>query len=317
MIDEFVWGEVSRISPEAPVPVVNVTGETLRLGGAANVASNIQSLEGKALISGMVGNDWTGEKILKEIKLLGIDTGGIIKKKGKLTTRKTRIIAHNQQVVRYDRENTSKIENAEIQRIITYLKKNLTNINAIIISDYGKGVISQGLMEKISLIARKNNKIVIVDPKTNNFSIYSRVTGITPNREEISKATGVEINNENDLLKAGKILLGTLNYESVLITRGDKGMTLLEKNGELFHTPAIAKEVYDVTGAGDTVIGVLTLALAAGASWKTAILISNYAASIVVGKIGTATLTREELKNAIKTANFKIIPGEAEKDCQK
>ena len=300
MIDEFIWGKVSRISPEAPVPIVNVAGESLRLGGAANVANNIRSLEGKVLVSGIVGKDWMGDKILQELKLLGINADGVIRKKGRPTTRKTRIIAHSQQMVRYDREDRSKVAASEKQRIVSYLKKNVSAIDAIIISDYGKGIVSGELMEDISGVALKNDKVIIVDPKTNNFSLYSRVTGVTPNLEELSKATGTEINNENNLLAAGKSLIDGMNYESVLITRGDKGMTLLKKNGEIFHVPAIAKEVYDVTGAGDTVIATLTLALATGASWKTAVLISNYAAGVVVGKIGTETLTQKELKQVMK-----------------
>ncbi|MFH1623847.1 MAG: D-glycero-beta-D-manno-heptose-7-phosphate kinase [Pseudomonadota bacterium] len=300
MVDQFIWGKVSRISPEAPVPVVNVTSESLRLGGATNVVNNICSLDGKVLVCGVVGDDDTGEKLTNNLRVLGIDTDGVIVERGRSTTVKTRIIAHSQQVVRYDREDTSEINLDSVQKIISYLRKNLESLDAVIISDYGKGTISRELVREVIRLVRDNGKVIAVDPKVNNFSFYRGVTVITPNNSEASQATGIEIKDKESLLRVGEILLNKLACKSLLVTRGEEGMTLFESNGHITHIPAQAKEVYDVTGAGDTVISALTLALTAGATLKEASAIANYAAGIVVGEVGTATVTRNELIKAIK-----------------
>ncbi|MFH2011376.1 MAG: D-glycero-beta-D-manno-heptose-7-phosphate kinase [Pseudomonadota bacterium] len=307
MVDQFVWGKVSRISPEAPVPVVSVTSESLLLGGAANVVNNIYSLGGNVLVCGVVGNDDMGNKLIDDLKVMGIDTDGIIVEDSRPTTVKTRIVAHSQQVVRYDRENISEITLDSMQKVILYLKKNLNDLNAIIISDYGKGVISGQLIREILHLANNNGKIISVDPKVEKFSFYKDVTVITPNNMEAGEAAGIEIKDENTLLRVGEILLNKLACKLLLITRGEEGMTLFEDNGDVTHIPTLAKEVYDVTGAGDTVISALTLALTVGASLKEAAVIANYAAGIVVGEVGTATVTRDELIEAIK--RNKVIKG--------
>jgi D-beta-D-heptose 7-phosphate kinase/D-beta-D-heptose 1-phosphate adenosyltransferase len=307
MVDQFVWGKVSRISPEAPVPVVNVTSESLLLGGAANVVNNIYSLEGKVLVCGVVGNDEMGNKLIGDLRDMGVDTDGIIVENGRPTTVKTRIIAHSQQVVRYDREDISEITLDSMQKVISYLKKNLNGLNAVIISDYGKGVISGQLIREVLRLVRNNEKIISVDPKVNKFSFYKDVTVITPNNNEASDAAGIEIKDEETLLRVGEILLNKLACKLLLITRGEEGMTLFEDSGDVTHIPTLAKEVYDVTGAGDTVISALTLALTVGASLKEAAVIANYAAGIVVGEIGTAAVTRGKLIEAIK--RNKVIKG--------
>lgn len=300
MVDQFVWGKVSRISPEAPVPVVNVTSESLLLGGAANVVNNIYSLDGKVMVCGVVGNDAMGNKLIGDLRDMGVDTDGIIVENDRPTTVKTRIIAHSQQVVRYDREDISEISLDSMQKVISYLRKNLNGLDAVIISDYGKGVVSEQLIREVLRIVRDNEKIICVDPKVSKFSFYKGVTVITPNNNEASEASGIEIKDEDTLQRVGEILLNKLACKLLLITRGEEGMTLFEDNGDVTHIPTLAKEVYDVTGAGDTVISALTLGLTAGASLKEAAVIANYAAGIVVGEIGTAAVTRDELIEAIK-----------------
>jgi len=300
MVDQFVWGKVSRISPEAPVPVVNVTSESLLLGGAANVVNNICSLEGKVLVCGVVGNDEMGNKLIGNLRDMGVDPDGIIIENNRPTTVKTRIIAHSQQVVRYDREDISEITLESMQKVILYLRKKLNGLDAVIISDYGKGVVSEQLIREVLRIVRDNEKIICVDPKVSKFSFYKGVTVITPNNNEASEASGIEIKDEETLLRVGEVLLNKLACKLLLITRGEEGMTLFEGNGDVTHIPTLAKEVYDVTGAGDTVISALTLGLTVGASLKEATVIANYAAGIVVGEIGTAAVTRGELIDAIK-----------------
>ena len=305
MVDEFLQGKVSRISPEAPVPVVEVESESLRLGGATNVVNNIHSLKGKVLVCGAVGDDKMGRRVISNLKQLGIDTDGVIVESEKRTTVKTRVIAHNQQVVRYDRENISDIRQGTVEKIIFYLKKNINELDAVILSDYGKGVISEQLIREVLQIVKKNGKIVSVDPKVDNFSLYKEVTVITPNNEEASRASGIRIQDEDTLLRAGEILLNRLACKLLLITRGEEGMTLFESDGEVTHIPTIAKEVYDVTGAGDTVISVMTLALTCGATLKEASAIANFAAGIVVGEVGTATVTKDELMEVIRRNRVK------------
>ena len=305
MVDEFIRGKVSRISPEAPVPVVEVESESLQLGGATNVVNNIHSLEGKVLVCGAVGDDEMGRRVISNLTQLGIDTDGVIVESEKRTTVKTRVIAHNQQVVRYDRENISDIRLGTLEKIISYLKKNLSELDAVILSDYGKGVISEQLIREVLHIARKNGKIISVDPKVDNFPLYKDVTVITPNNEEASQASGIRIKDEDTLLRVGEILLNRLACQLLLITRGEGGMTLFERDGEVTHIPTLAKEVYDVTGAGDTVISVMTLALTCGATLKEASAIANFAAGIVVGEVGTATVTRDELKEVIRRNRVK------------
>jgi D-beta-D-heptose 7-phosphate kinase/D-beta-D-heptose 1-phosphate adenosyltransferase len=300
MVDDYIWGNVSRISPEAPVPVVSVTSESLRLGGAGNVVNNIHTLGGKVLLTGVVGNDEMGRKVIHDLRKMGLETKGIIVEPERVTTVKTRIIAQHQQVVRYDREITRPIQPENIQQILSLLEAGIHELDAVLVSDYGKGVICETLMEGVRSLTQKEGKILAVDPKVKNFPFFREVSIITPNHYEAAEAAGRWILNEEDLLAVGHTLLMRLQAKSVLITRGEKGMTLFQNNGEVTHIPTMAKEVYDVTGAGDTVISVLTLAMASGASAKQAAILSNIAAGIVVGEVGTATTKTSELEDAVR-----------------
>ena len=299
VMDHFVWGKVRRISPEAPVPVVEVSSESFMLGGAANVVNNIHSLGGKVLVCGVVGRDEMGKKLVHELRLKGISSDGVIVEDGRPTSVKTRVIAHSQQVVRFDREKKEKVHLDTVKTIMDYVSEKINSFDSIIISDYAKGVISEELVEEVIALAKKKDKPIAVDPKVGHFDFYKYATIVTPNNDEASKASGIEIENEAGLLRAGEVLLNKLGSDAVLITKGEHGMSLFENNGEITHIPTVAKEVYDVSGAGDTVIGTVALSMASGASLKEAAVISNFAAGIVVGKIGTATVTPKELKDAV------------------
>lgn len=300
VMDQYIWGKVSRISPEAPVPVVDVIEENFLLGGAANVLNNIVSLGGKALISGVIGHDDVGRKIIHELRVRKIDTSGIIVESDRPTTLKTRIVAHSQQVVRYDREKRDDINSSSKKVIKEYLKEKLPEIDALIISDYCKGVVTKGLVSEIISLLNSRGLPVLADPKVGHFDLYEGLTLITPNTAEASAGSGIPIINNKSLEMAGKSLIEKLRCKAVLITRGEEGMTLIEDNGEITYIPAVAKKVFDVTGAGDTVIGVMTLAIAAGATMKEAAEIANHAAGIVVGKVGTAVVEMEELKRSLQ-----------------
>src|SRR4030042_6487523 len=299
MIDEFIWGTCSPLSPEAPVPVVAVTREDLLLGGAANVVHNVHSLGGQVLLVGVRGNDRMGERIKELLAYEKIDGDGLITEALRPTTVKTRVIAHNQQVVRYDREYKEPISLQSQEKICRYVDSHWNAVDGIIISDYGKGLLHPTLMNLIMEKQKKDGKVVAVDPKKNNFPLYQGVTIITPNRLEAEAAAGMQITDEQSLTKVGNALLDRFASEAVLITRGEEGMVLFERSGTVVNVPTVAKEVYDVTGAGDTVISALTLSLASGSSYSEAAAVANYAAGIVVGKIGTATVTPEELQKAI------------------
>ena len=298
IVDEFIWGTVSRISPEAPVPVVHVRDESIHLGGAANVVNNIIALGGKALVCGVVGRDRMGELLIDKVETLGVDPGGIIRPSRQSTSVKTRIIAHNQQVVRYDREHIRDITPSTAKKIVSFLNAHIDEIDGVIISDYGKGVISAELLRQVMPPLKKKNINIAVDPKIDNFRYYRQVSVITPNNFEAGEVVKVKIANKKDIIKVGNILLDKLKCRAVLITWGEKGMVLFQDSGEIVHIPTAAREVYDVTGAGDTVIGSLTLSLGAGATMKEAAILSNDAAGIVVGKLGSATVTSDELLSA-------------------
>jgi rfaE bifunctional protein kinase chain/domain len=303
IMDRYVWGNVSRISPEAPVPVVDVKMENGMLGGAANVIRNITALGARPVLCGVVGKDETGQEILSEIEQMGLKKDGIVTEEGRITGVKTRVVANNQQVVRFDRESREEISPASIEKILAYIEKNLTEIDAIVISDYGKGVISEQIMNGLTTLLGpppKRSVILSVDPKTGNFEHYQGVDIITPNHHEAGLFCGIEIFDEKTLLQAGKTMLDELHCRSVLITQGKDGMTLFEKGGEITHIPTVAKKVFDVTGAGDTVIGTISLALAAGLDLKSAAILSNFAAGIVVGEVGTSAVNAKDLKEAIE-----------------
>jgi D-beta-D-heptose 7-phosphate kinase/D-beta-D-heptose 1-phosphate adenosyltransferase len=300
VMDHFIWGKVRRISPEAPVPVVEVNSESLMLGGAANVVNNIHSLGGKVLVCGVIGKDDMGKNIVHELRLKGIPSDGVIVEENRPTSVKTRVIAHSQQVVRFDREKKDKIHLDTMKLIIDYTKGKISSVDTVVISDYAKGIISEELVEEVINIAKRKGKPVAVDPKVSHFDYYKYATIVTPNNDEASQASGVDIESDSSLLRAGEVLLNKLGSDAVLITRGEHGMSLFENNGSITHIPTVAKEVYDVSGAGDTVIGTVALAMASNASFKEAAVISNFAAGIVVGKVGTATVAPKELKDAIE-----------------
>ncbi len=299
MLDRFIWGKVSRISPEAPVPVVEVERESDMLGGAANVANNLVSLGSNALLCGTVGDDRPGEKVISKLEDIGVDTAGISIESGRPTSVKARIIAHAQQVVRYDRESVTILREETTRHILDLILKLKEHLSGIIISDYGKGVISAQLMDGLKAVFSESNGPVAVDPNTKNFSLYRNVTVITPNQNEAAEIAGVEIQDEQGLVEVGKRLLDSNDIEALLITRGSDGMTLFEQNGSITHIKSVARKVYDVTGAGDTVIAILTLGMATGLDLKSAAHLSNLAAGMVVGEIGTSTAKIEDLKHAI------------------
>ncbi|HAK61145.1 MAG TPA: D-glycero-beta-D-manno-heptose-7-phosphate kinase [Nitrospiraceae bacterium] len=300
MLDHYIWGTVSRISPEAPVPVVHVTKESLLLGAATNVVNNVHSLGGQVSACGLIGNDDAGKQLVHLLRSKGIDTDGLLVEDSRPTTIKTRIIAHSQQVVRFDREAKDGIRRETHRKIFDIVKQKVgQGLDAIVLSDYCKGVITKELVRDIVALAKKKNIIVSVDPKVNHFGIYSGVTILTPNAKEASIGSRVAIEDDKTLLKAGGLLLRRLLCNAVLITRGEHGMSLFERNGRITHIPTVAREVFDVTGAGDTVISALTLAMAAGAGMVDAARIANFAAGIVVGVVGTDTVSPEELKEKI------------------
>lgn len=302
IMDEYLWGDVSRISPEAPVPVVEVNRETKVLGGAANVVNNMASLGSRPILCGVVGTDRTGEEIISKLTTMGLRTDGVIREQGRPTTIKTRVVARGQQVVRFDRETRVGLKPHSIERLLDFVHDNIDLIDAVVISDYGKGVISSTLMEGLNRIvkSRGTSTPILVDPKTGNFKFYKDVDVITPNHHEAGMFCGFEIIDEKTLMDAGMKILQKLNCGSVLITQGKDGMSLFERGADTIHIPTVAKEVFDVTGAGDTVIGTMSLALATGLDLQSAAILSNFAAGIVVGEVGTSTVKADDLKKAIR-----------------
>ena len=300
ILDEFLWGDVSRISPEAPVPVVWVRSESFMPGGAANVANNIHALGGEVYLAGVIGMDERGKTLTEELRKKGIGVEGIIVDGERPTTLKTRVIAHHQQVVRIDKEKMDCLASNMIDQIIDYVKETIKRIDAIIIEDYGKGVVTPRLLKEVLKLARRHKKIVTVDPKEEHFHYYKGVTAVTPNCYEAARAVGVNIKDGDSVVRIGKSLLNKLKCKAVLITLGEHGMYLFEEKGRVTNIPTFAQDVFDVSGAGDTVIGAFTLALASGADMKRAAHISNLAAGIVVGKVGTAAVTQKELLSRLK-----------------
>ncbi len=295
MLDEFIWGKVSRISPEAPVPVVWVQSESLMPGGASNVANNVRALGGSVDIAGLVGADAWGGRLVSELRKRRIGTNGLLRDPARPTTVKTRVIAHHQQVVRVDREQPTPLSAAQTKRLIDAVRKQLPRADAMIIEDYGKGVVSRAFLEAVIPMARRQRKLVTVDPKEEHFDLYRRVTTLTPNRVEAGIMVGRELSTEADVTRAGQALVRRLGAESVLMTLGEDGMALFERSGRRTRIPTVAQEVFDVAGAGDTVIATFTLALASGATMPEAAVLANYAAGIVVGKLGVAVATPTEL----------------------
>ncbi|MFH2047351.1 MAG: D-glycero-beta-D-manno-heptose-7-phosphate kinase [Pseudomonadota bacterium] len=299
MIDEYLWGDVDRISPEAPVPVIAVNKEDSTLGGSGNVINNLVALGAKVFAAGVIGADRSGNMLIKKFAALGVDVQGIIQEPGRPTTRKTRIIAGNQHVLRIDRETIKTISNYTFDKIIHFIENKIQEADVVIISDYGKGLISKKLISKIVKTAKKYGIVTITDPKGLDYSKYSGVTLITPNMKEAALASGIEIKNNSSLLKAGEKIIESTGVPNVLITCGKDGMVLFEKGKRPYKIKAKARQVFDVSGAGDTVVAILGLCTAFGTPFKVGASIANTAAGIVVGKIGTATVSEEELSAAL------------------
>jgi D-glycero-beta-D-manno-heptose-7-phosphate kinase len=301
MVDHFIWGRVSRISPEAPVPVVDVQSDNLLLGGSANVMNNIFAMDGKVCGVGIIGDDAMGERLMKELQGRQINTDGIVVEAGRPTTLKTRIVAHGQQVVRFDRESRVAVDRNSTEKMIYHIEALQQELGAIIISDYNKGVITEMLLNGIRDLIKGTDIVVCVDPKKSDFSLYRGFDIITPNHHEAGRAAGFDIVDRQSLLKSGVYVLNRFDFKALLITRGEEGMSLFEREDKITHTefPTDAREVFDVTGAGDTAIGVFALCMASGSTFKEAAFLSNRAAGIAVGKAGTATVSRKELKKTL------------------
>jgi len=298
MLDEFIWGRVHRISPEAPVPVVEVTRESIHLGGAANVAHNIRALGGRATVCGVVGTDRAGHRVTAELKRIGAGTAGVMKSRSAVTIRKTRIIAHSQHVVRFDREPADHGHPASA-RLASFLERHLSEFDAVVLSDYGKGVVTKELVDLLHAMRKRRSFRLIVDPKKPNFGNYAGMTLATPNVSEAADAAGVDIRDDASLRDAGRTLAAHWDAQAILVTRGEHGMTLIPRQGSVRHFPTAARHVFDVTGAGDTVVATCALALAAGATFDEAAFLANHAAGVVVGKVGTATPDAAELRKAV------------------
>ncbi|PYT36739.1 MAG: D-glycero-beta-D-manno-heptose-7-phosphate kinase [Acidobacteria bacterium] len=299
MIDQYLWGGVSRISPEAPVPVVRLERESFRLGGAGNVVNNLVSLGARAIPAGVRGDDRQGELLETFCRDAGIPTEALVLAPGRPTTVKTRVIAHNQQVVRVDREVDGPLEAGVAGRLAERALSSLERVQGLVVSDYDKGGVSADLLATLLPDAARRRLPIVVDPKVRLFRHYRPATVVTPNSREAMEATGMSARTDEEFETVGRRLLEILDGPCVLITRGERGMLLLKRGGPSLAIPATAREVFDVTGAGDTVAATLALALGAGADMEEAALLANRAAGVVVGKVGTATLTVQELLDAI------------------
>jgi rfaE bifunctional protein kinase chain/domain len=304
MLDGYFWGDVKRISPEAPVPVLEVEDEFFRFGGAANVAYNIFTLGGIPVPVGVIGNDNYGSIFSSLIKEKNIEDQGIIIDNERPTTTKTRVIANSQHVVRIDKESKAYINNKIESKISSYLESELGNLDGIILQDYNKGILTPSLISKIISLADKKNILITVDPKFDNFFEYKNVTVFKPNRKETETVLGIRIKDNKDISSAGRNLLQKLNSEYVLLTLGEEGIAVFEKGDKERRMPTKARKVADVSGAGDTVISTLTIGLAAGANIYEACFLANYAAGVVCGEVGIVPIEKERLFETILKDNL-------------
>ncbi len=302
ILDRFLWGRVDRISPEAPVPVVEVSEESIMPGGAANVACNIAALGGRATVVGALGDDHAAELLQELMCDHGIKCIDV--RDDRPTTQKTRVIAQHQQVVRFDQEDRTPLGGAALKELLKAVRDEAGKYDAIVVSDYKKGVVSRKLVDALLSSARRG-ATVMADPKVGNFHLYRGVTLITPNLKEATEASRVEVIDHDTLIEAGQTLMRKFSLPSVLITRGEAGMSLFEKK-TVTHIPTLAKKVYDVTGAGDTVIATLALARASGATMGEAAVIANHAAGIVVAEVGTAVATSEAVRESIRLSDISV-----------
>ena len=300
MIDEYIWGSVSRVSPEAPVPIVVEKKKERRPGGAFNVINNLLTLKTKPFVAGVTGKDSDGEFIKNYLEQNGIDSGGLIETSDRPTTIKKRILGNNQQIVRLDSENTKQIDDNATEKILKYIDDVADSISGIIISDYNKGVINEKIQNKVKALHRQKGIYVSVDPQIKNYRLYSDMSLITPNHHEAGAFVGLLIEDDKSLHKTAGRIMDEINPELLLITLGEKGMMLYGRDRKSIHVPTVARHVYDVSGAGDTVIAVFTLSMICGASPVESAVLSNIAAGYVVGEIGTTAIPHEILKNSIK-----------------
>ena len=302
MLDRFIWGEVERLSPEAPVPVLRVVNEKATLGGAANVIHNVRSLGGRVTACGIVGRDEAGGKILGALKKVGASTAGVFVDGDFQTIQKSRIIAspHHQQIVRLDRENCQPIARATLKKLRDFIAAKAARVDAIVISDYGKGAVHDELLDAVAAVVGKSKTVCVVDPKKENYERYRLPTLVTPNKNEASEAAGIPITDEATLRMAGKKLLRKWRARAVLITRGAEGMSLFRPRLPVKHFPTASRDIFDVTGAGDTVVAVCALALAGGAAYEEAAVLANLAAGFVGDEIGTVAVPVEKLRRIIE-----------------
>ena len=299
MIDEYLWGSVDRISPEAPVPVVSIEKESHALGGAGNVIHNLVAMGAGVSAIGTAGTGKAGRMIFEKLEDLGIETDGIISEPQRPTTRKTRVIASNQQVLRIDKEIKKNINNNTLEKLVKIIENKISDIDLIILSDYDKGLVIKELIQQTVKLAKKYNILTLADPKALNFSKYELVSTLTPNKKEASLAANMDIKSNQDIFAAGEILMDKIKLDRLLITCGKDGMILFEKSKKPYIIESQAQQVFDVSGAGDTVISLLGLGLATGATFKESAMVANAAAGIVVAKLGAATPSMDELKMSI------------------
>ncbi|HQT91399.1 MAG TPA: D-glycero-beta-D-manno-heptose-7-phosphate kinase [Candidatus Kryptobacter bacterium] len=295
MLDKYIWGSVNRISPEAPVPILQVESESARLGGAANVANNIKALGAEPILFGIVGNDESGAKLRDILDEMQLSREGIVTDPDRPTTVKTRVIAHNQHVVRLDHEQRKEIGAKTVADVMKVLRSMGSKLDAILLEDYNKGMLTKDLLKEVIDFAKTIGTIVSVDPKQANFFEYRNVTVFKPNVKEAEGALGIPASTDEQAVAAARELLNRLECQNVLLTRAEKGMTLVEKSGASMHFPTKARQVADVSGAGDTVISTLTVALVAGATIAEAAAIANHAGGIVCGEVGIAPVDKERL----------------------
>ncbi len=300
MLDEYLWGIVDRISPEAPVPVVDLQRESFRLGGAANVAWNLAKLNIDVRLVGLVGDDYSARLLKDKLTMEGIPTDYLVTDTNRPTTRKSRIVAHSQQVVRIDRENRIPVTGKAEKTLIKSFFNACKDAQGIIISDYYKGVVTKNIIREIVNYGNSRDLYIGVDPKERHFNLFKGVSLISPNEKEASNIVGRKLVTDDDVIEAGWAIIKDLKPQALLITRGEKGMSLFKADGGFSHFPTVAKNVYDVTGAGDTVIASFSAMKIAGASYVEAAIIANQAAGIVVERVGTAAVTPQELREALK-----------------
>ncbi len=300
ILDRFLYGTVERISPEAPVPVVEVEREVFRLGGAANVVNNLRALGACTELLGAVGRDGAAARLRRELEALGVSPEGLVEVEDRPTAVKTRVVAQHQQVVRFDRERRGRLPEAARRALAARVDRGAPSWDAVVVSDYGKGVVEPELMDRLRAAARRHGFWIAVDPVPAHAELYRGVDILTPNAKETEAMAGLPAGTDPEVERAGQVLLERLDLGAVLVTRGERGMSLLTRGGDCLHVPTRARDVFDVTGAGDTAVAVLALARAAGAGLPEAACLANLAGGIVVGKLGTAVVTPEELEAAAR-----------------